>query len=179
MASRNRHDAHKQGQPKHGSRPPWGKLLGGKPIERHTYLFDEKIALDEGFVRQQQHLKMQRLLRHYGIVGHVPRYPVAGVGDTSWLVWYNLALAIASELDDSLHIIDAKPRGKTAPRWRGLEGHLLLCLVNALRESRPSRSVRWCLSRLRTAHPSSWGRMPLKQLLVRYHEAKRYHHSTK
>jgi hypothetical protein len=179
MARRNRHDAHKQGQRKRRSRPPWGKLLGGKPIERHYYLFDEKIAFTEGFIHQEQHRKMQRLLRHYGIVGHVPRYPVAGFGDTGWLVWYNLALAIASELDDSLHIIDAKPRGKTAPRWRGLEGHLLLRLVNALRESRPRRSVRWCLSRLRTAHPSGWGRMPLGQLLVRYHDAKRYHRITK
>jgi hypothetical protein len=177
MASRNRHDTPKQGQ--RGSRPPWGKLLGGKPIERYTYLFDEKIALGEGFMRQEQHRKMQRLLRHYGIVGRVPRYPIAGFEDASWLVWYNLALAIASELDDSLHIIDAKPRAKTAPRWRGLEGRLLLRLVDVLRKRRPRRSVRWCLHRLQTAHPSSWGRMTLAQLVVRYYEAKRYHRTTK
>ena len=179
MARRNRHESHKQGQRKRRSRPPWGKLLGGKPIQRHTYLFDEKIALDEGFLRQEQHRKMQRLLRHYGIVGPVPGYPIAGFGDTGWLVWYNLALAIASELDDSLHIIDAKPRGKTAPRWRGLEGRLLLRLVDLLRKRTPRRSVRWCLRRLQTVHPSTWGRMTLDQLVVRHHEAKRYHRITK
>jgi hypothetical protein len=173
MARRNRHDADKEGQRKRRSRPPWGKLLGGKPIER-------QVDLGESSLREEQHFRMRRLLHHYGIVGHVPRYPIAGFADTGWLVWYNLALAIASDLDDSLRIIDAKPRGKTAPFWRGPEGRVLLDLVDALLRKRgPRRSIRWCLRQLQTKDRSTLGQMTLDQLVVRYHEAKRYHRSTK
>jgi len=172
MARRNRHE-------KRRSRPPWGKLLGGKPIERHLYVLDKRIDLGESPLRQAQYLRMLCLLHHYGIVGHVPTYPIAGLADTGWLVWYNLALAIASELDDSLHIIDAKPRGKTARRWRGPEGPVLLGLVDALRKRKPRLSIRSCLHQLQKKNPDSLGRMTLDQLVVRYHEAKRYHRSTK
>ena len=160
-------------------RPPWGKLLSGKPTERHVFIRDEKIDLEEEFLRERQYWMMQALLQHYGIVGHVPLYP-KGLADRSWWCWYELALAIASELDDSVKIVDGRPPGKTAARWRGAEGAELIRLVDTLRKVRPNRSIRWCLREVQQKVLSnSYGRMPLDQLEVRYHEAKRHHRTTK
>ena len=165
-------------------RSPWGKLLSGKPIERHVFKHDEKIDLEE-FTQEMQYQRMLLLRDHYGIGGPVPRYPVAGLVDPSWLCWYKLALAIASELDDSLKIVDGTPRGKTAARWRGLEGAELIRLVDIIRKvkvkSKPSvrmPSVRGCLRVVQKRFPTSYGRMPFDQLVARYHEAKRHHRST-
>src|SRR5262245_51971776 len=83
-------------QRKRRRRPPWGNLLGGKPIKRYELLADEKIDLGDDFTRENQYFRMKSLLRHYGIVGHVPTYPVAGLDDSGWWRWYELALAIAS-----------------------------------------------------------------------------------
>src|SRR5262245_47365748 len=127
-------------------RPPWGKLLGSKPIERHRFVRDEKIDLGEEFTQKEQYLRMLLLRDHYGIGGPIPRYPVAGLVDPSWLCWYKLALVIASELDDSLKIVDGRPPGKTAARWRGgLEGAELIRLVDTIRKVKPNWSVRRCL----------------------------------
>jgi len=63
-----------QAKRKRRPRPPWGKLLGGKPIQRHTFV-PEKIESCDEFTRERQYLRMQALLHHYGIVGHVPAYP--------------------------------------------------------------------------------------------------------
>jgi hypothetical protein len=158
-------------------RPPWGKLLGGKPTERHVFIRDEKIDLDEEFLRERQYFRMHALLQHYGIVGHVPLYP-KGLADRSWWPWYELALAIASELDDSVKIVDGPPRGKTAARWRGLEGTELIRLVDMIKRVK-NRSVRWCLREVQKMFPTSYGQMPLDQLVVRYHEARRHHRTTK
>src|SRR5262245_11333880 len=68
-------------------RPPWGQLLGSKPIERHLFLRDEKIDLGEESTQESQYLRMLLLRNHYGIGGPIPRYPVAGLVDTSWLCW--------------------------------------------------------------------------------------------
>jgi hypothetical protein len=158
--------------------PPWGDLLGGKPIERCDFLGDNKLDLGAGFTQEMQYLKMQRLMRYYRIVGPLPAFPIAGFGDVSWWPWYQLALAIASESDESLKIVDAPPRHKTAARWRSDEGAVLVQLVDYLRESRPGRSIRWCLSQFRTTYPF-YKRMSLDELVARYYEARRHHCGTK
>jgi hypothetical protein len=161
-------------------RAPWGKLLGGKPIERHIFMQDERIDLGDELLREIQYWRMKSLLHHYGIPGHVPTYPVAGFDDSGWWRWYELALAIASELDDSLKIVDAPLRGKTATRWRGREGAELVRLVGIIKKARPNRSTRWCLRELQQKlFSNSYGQMSLDQLVVRYYEAKRYHSTTR
>ena len=80
-------------------------------------------------------MKMLRLKGYYGIFGGDFDYPIKDLGPSDWVPWYKLALAIASELDESLKIVDAKPRSKTAPRWRGGEGRVLLSLVKALSDA--------------------------------------------
>jgi hypothetical protein len=122
---------------------------------------------------------MVLLLRHYNIVGHVPSYPIAGVGDSGWWCWYQLALAIAAELDDSLKIVESKPRGKTAPRWRGDEGRLLLRMVDLSRDQKPGRGTDWYLDRLQKRYPTYYGRIAFKQLKSRYYEALKHHRGTK
>src|SRR5262245_45917659 len=97
-------------------RPPWGKLFDGKPLERHTFIRDERLDVNDELLREMQYFRMQALLHHYGIVGPVPPYP-KGLADSSWRCWYELALAMASERDDTLKIVNAPPRGKTAARW--------------------------------------------------------------
>ena len=157
--------------------PPWGRLFGG-PLERHVFIRGEKIDLGDE-LREFQYSRMHALLDHYGIVGHVPPYP-NGLADRSWWCWYELALAIASELDDSLKIVDGLPPGKTAARWRGLEGAELIRLVDTLKKVRPNRSIRWCIREVQQKIlANSYGRMPLDQLVVRYYEAKRHHLTTK
>jgi hypothetical protein len=166
-----------KGRGKRRLRPPWGKLLGGKPIPRFAWNFNNKIDLSEA-AQLVQHANMRRLLEYYGIKGSIPSYPIAGVGKADWLPWYELALAIASDLDDSLRIIDPGPPGKTSPRWRGLEGLILLELVDAHRAVYPRRSVRWCIIQLRN-RVREYRQMSLNQLVVRYYEAKRHHNATK
>jgi hypothetical protein len=164
-------------QRKRRPRPPWGKLLGGKPLVRHIFVRDEKIDLGDEFLRESQYFKMHALLQHYGIGGHIPPYP-KGLADRSWWCWYELALAVASELDDSLKIVDGPPRGKTAARWRGLEGTELIRLVDMMKRVK-NQPVRWCLREVQKMFPTSHGQMPLDQLVVRYHEAKRHYRTTK
>src|SRR5262249_28480969 len=163
-------------------RPPWGRLLGGKPIEQHEFIRGEKVDLGDDLAQQRQYFKMMRLLDHYRIVAPVPIYPVAGLVNIDWWCWYQLALAIASEHDDSLKIVDGLPGGKTAARWRGPEGAELIRLVDFLRNRRPEpkRSIRWCLRQVQQKiYPNSYGRMPLEQLVVRYYEARKHHRTTK
>jgi hypothetical protein len=166
-------------QRKRRQRPPWGKLLRGKPIKRYEFIAGEKIDVGD-IPRVEQFAKMMLLLGNYGIVGHVPTYPVGGLDDSGWWRWYELALAIASDLDDSLKIVDGQPGGKTAALWRGFAGASLISMVNLIKEARPNRSVRWCLQEVRKKIcPNSYGRIPLDQLEVRYCEAKRHHGTTK
>jgi len=156
--------------------PPWGSLFGGKPLQRHVFIRGEKIENDE-LLWDLQYWRMHALLQHYGIA---PSYP-KGLEDHSWWCWYQLALTIACELDDSLKIVDGRPPGKTAARWRGAEGAALIQLVDILRKKNPKkRSINWCLQQVqRRIFPNSYGRMSLDQLVVRYHEAKRHHRTTK
>src|SRR5215471_1023727 len=166
-----------QAQRKRRRRPPWGKLFAGKPLARHIFLHGERIDVSDT-IQKVQYIRMHALLDHYGIVGHVPPYP-NGLADRSWWCWYELALAIASELDDSLKIVDGLPPGKTAARWRGLEGAELIRLVDWFRKSKPKWSVPQCVQKVQKLFPANYGRMPLDQLVVRYHEAKRHHRTTK
>jgi hypothetical protein len=160
-------------------RAPWEKLLGGKPTERHIFIGDERIDLDDEFLRERQYFAMQSLLQHYGIVGHAPPYP-KGLADRTWWCWYQLALAMASERDDSLKIVDGRPPGKTAPRWRGAEGANLIRLVDTLKRVKPNRPIRWCLRVVqKKVIPNSYGRMTLDELEARYYEARRHHRTTK
>ena len=84
-------------------RPPWGSLLGGKPIERQAWVFNQKLDLGDDLVLQLQHMSMLKLKHYYGIFGGDFDYPIKGVGPSDWVPWYRLALAIALELDDSLN----------------------------------------------------------------------------
>jgi hypothetical protein len=168
--------ARPKGWRKRRSRPPWGGILGGKPIERFAWNFGEKIDLGE-WPEIQQFEMMLRLKKFYGIAGPTPSYPIAGVQNADWLPWYKLALCIASDLDDSLKIIEPRPRGKTTRRWRGLEGRIFLGFVNTHRAAFPHRPVRWCIEQLRRM--PAYRQMSLKELVVRYYEAKRHHDATK
>ena len=156
-------------------RPPWGNILGGKPIESQAWFFNDKIDLGDEFVRQQQYDKMRRLATHYQINGDL-EYPVKGI-DSSRLGWYQLALAIASDLDDSLKIVDAPSPAKTTARWRGPQGLFLLRIVDAIRKTRPEKSIRWCLNEFRKRTPGL-AQMPLDQLVVRYQEARTHFAAT-
>jgi hypothetical protein len=170
----------KQAQRKRKRRraPPWGDLLDGKPIERDRYyvrLPGKKTDLIAD-ARQMQYIKMLRLAKYYGVPGGPPLHLIGGIGDPVLQPWYQLALKLALELDESLRIVDAP---KTAPRWRGFGGVVLLDIVDGLQKAKPGQPIRWYLHRLQTKNPDSYGRMSLDQLDVRYHEAKRRHRTTK
>jgi hypothetical protein len=168
-----------QGRKRRRRPPPWSKPLVASKLVRHIFVGDEKIELDAEFLREIQYFAMQSLLQHYGIVGHVPLYP-KGLADRSWWCWYQLALTIASKLDDSLKIVDGPPPGKTAPKWRGAEGANLIRLVDQLKSVKPNRSIRWCLRVVQQkVIPNSYGRMTLGELEARYYEARRHHRTTK
>ena len=141
-------------------RLPWPRL--GDPIERRSsYEWSETEARDE------QYRLLLKLKDHYGIEG-----------ENGWRPWYELAIAVVSEFDEGLQIVDYKaPTGKTAPRWRGAEGLSLINEVKSLREGRPNRTERWCLHfiKKRTAR---YNGIPFDQLVVRFAEAKK-HHATK
>ncbi len=171
---------HGGGKGRRRLRTPWGSILGGKPIVRHAFMFDRRIDLSEDTLRRLQYVRMIQLKRHYQIQGGELDIPIKGLAPAPWLPWYELALAVASDLDDSLKIVGAQSRSKTSRRWRGgLEGDVLLDLVESWREVRPNRPVRWCLQQIRKLDPAGFGRIPLTTLVTRYHEAKRSRISTK
>jgi hypothetical protein len=166
-------------------RPPWGKLLDGNPIQdlgrniRLQKLGDEseedrtktekqlhdKTGAD---ARRHQFHKMLLVKKHYGIKG-----------ESGWSPWYNLALAIASDLDDSLKIIDPIPKraSKTAPRWRGSHGVQLIAEVAAFRKVYSNEKMLATLDRLREIAPERYGRFSRNELEKNYYEARR--HTTK
>jgi hypothetical protein len=159
-------------------RPPWGTILGGKPIERQAWYLNKRHNVKEVDIRREQYRRMLRLKDYYRIKGGDYDYPVRGVGPADWLPWYELALSIASEFDDSLKVVDAAPLRKTTARWRGMDGLILLKLVDIYRERHPRQSALWCLRKLHEQQPA-FVKMPLKQLVARYYEAKRHHRATK
>lgn len=88
-------------------KPPWGDILG-KPIAYHF----------KDIAKVEQTEKMLQLKKLYGAAD-----------------WYELALKIASELDDALTIVDPPPKGKKAPRWAGAEGMQIINEVRIVRET--------------------------------------------
>jgi hypothetical protein len=162
-------------QRKRGQRPPWGTLLGGKPIEHQAWIFGTRVKWDDHGA--EQYSRMLRLKHHYGIIGGDHKYPTGGLGHLDWFPWYELALRIASDLDQSLKIVDIQPPARTAARWRGPEGAFLLRIVGAMRETRPQRSISWCLQELQKRSPGL-AKIPLKTLTVRYQDAKKYFDTT-
>jgi len=149
---------------------PWGDRLG-KPIERFIRRDDpqhgeaaEKDAIAE------QYRKMVRLKEHYGIEG-----------ETGWRPWYDLAVAVISEFDDGLKIIDPRPKPthKKAAKWRGTEGLVLLNEIEALRESAEAEvGSKVCVEALLEEHqqlcPRYRGMKPAT-LKKNYFEALRHH----
>lgn len=143
--------------PKRNSRKrlPWSQF--GNPIEKYP--------LDGEEARYEQYQRMLKLKKHYGIDR-----------EQGWRPWYELALAIASDFDDGLKIVDyVEPKGKTARRWRGVEGRVLITEVEAVQARHPERSVAWCLKQIKEYKPRLYANMPLRQLEVGYQEAKRCH----
>jgi hypothetical protein len=134
----------------------------------------------------QQYDKMRKLMGHYGIVGADYGFPIGGfptgvVAPAEWLPWYELALAIARDLDHSLQIVDAPKPGKTAARWRGgREGALLLGMVELEleRTAHKNRGLRWVLDRVRKRFREI-GKIPLNELVARYYDAKKHRDNTK
>jgi hypothetical protein len=169
--------ARPRSQCKRRRRPPWGDLLGGKPIERQLWILGERTEWEEESLRAEQYSLMLRLKKHYGILGGENPAPAEGVAPADWLPWYQLALRIASDLDESLKIVHGNPPAKTAPRWRGSDGLFLLRQVDAIRETRPKRSIPWCLQEMQKRLPGL-AKIPLRQLIVRYHEAKKHFGTT-
>jgi len=112
--------------------------------------------------RREQFDRVCQLKEYYGIEGK-----------TGWRPWYELALAIASELDDGLKIIDPRPEGRTTPKWRGAPGEALLNEVAALKEGNPNWSVRRCLHQMQKW--GAYGNMSLDALCTRYSEAQKFH----
>lgn len=163
-------------------RPPWGKLADGKPIEDfgrtyHRVKVDdvsevghakkEKNVRNEfgESARQYQFKKMLLVKKYYGIEG-----------ESGWRPWYDLALAIASEFDPSLKIVDPIPEktGKTAPRWRGTRGSLLIDEVAALGGGKGRGKVLAVLQLLREMCPDRYRTYSLNVMEANYYSAVAY-----
>jgi|ERR1043166_9064389 hypothetical protein len=148
-----------------GSRKPrrrqrsWGDKLG-KPIEQIDGFYAD--------ARREQYNKMLLLKEHFKIQG-----------ERGWRPWYALALAIASELDDGLKIVDwVRKQGRTAPRWRGAEGIILLQHVEDFKNASNSKKLLGQLAYLQQLLPSIYGGMSRDALEKAYYEALRHHRRT-
>jgi hypothetical protein len=141
-------------------RTPWPRL--GKPIERlFTYGQDDQWS--DKHARDKQYLRMLKLKEHYGIEG------VSGARP-----WYELALAIASEFDEGLRVVDGK--APKYPRWKGVDGKILIQMVKMVRRHHRDRenvTERFCLNEL-VKHTEWYSRFTLAALEVRYAEAKKH-----
>jgi hypothetical protein len=135
---------------------PWPYL--GSPIERILSLGFEGSA---DIARKQQHRRMLKLKKHYHIEGED--------GDA----WYRLAIAIVSEFDDGLKIVDQKQPDKKD--WKGADGYVLVNMVEEVQRRYPERkrTARWCLNYL-IKHSPHYRPFSLETLSVRHAEAKRH-----
>ena len=152
------------------SRAPWGEeLLGGKPIERLLPLDDSLGDVCEKDATAEQYRRMCKLKEYYGIEG-----------EAGWRPWFQLTLAIASQLDDALTIIDPlpNPTGKTAKRWTGAEGMQLIEEIKALKEGCEAAGKSCTDEALLVEHQELYDRyrkMPFEHLRANYYAAKRCH----
>lgn len=149
-------------------RPPWGDILG-KPIERLFPSEDEKNGrLAQQHAAAEQYQKMLRLKEHYGIEG-----------ESGWRPWYQLAVAIASELDEGLTIVNPlpQPSGKTARRWHGPEGQQLVTEIDVAKQEYIAAGKDITVLALLAEHQQMCPRyrqMTLQELERAYYRAKRY-----
>jgi hypothetical protein len=74
-------------------RLPWPRL--GEPIERLHFEWGEQ------FAREEQYRRMLKLKAHYGIEDDIE-----GDGIEGWKALYELLVAVVSEFDDGLKIVD-------------------------------------------------------------------------
>jgi hypothetical protein len=114
----------------------------------------------EKFVRRQRYERMLELKKYYRIKGE----------DAN--AWYELAVAVASEFDDGLKIVDYKP--PTRRSWKGANGYQLVQEVQALKETTKLRTDLECLRYIK-AEQTNYNDMPLPELVARYAEAKKHH----
>jgi hypothetical protein len=121
------------------SRPPWGDLFDGKPIER-WFRRDDPLhgeAAEKDAIAQRDR-RVARLADHFGAS-----------------TYRELVLAIASKLDPALTIVDPVPlrTGKTAPKWRWSESQFLTA-VEFLRKEADGKKVSWktILKELQESH---------------------------
>jgi hypothetical protein len=139
---------------------PWPRL--GDPIDRLAGYADE-----DAQARREQYRRMLTLKKHYQIEGENGAKP-----------WYDLALAIASELDDGLKIVGSKytpPKGKTSRRWRGTEGTALVDEVLALMDGGEAKSVPKAVKMLQDLAPKRYGSYDLKYLEDQFYIARKRH----
>jgi hypothetical protein len=111
---------------------------------------------------------MVRVKEHYHIEG-----------ETGWRPWYQLALALACNLDDALTTVDPAPpqKGKTAPKARSAEGLQLVKEIEALREDFEADGKAVSNLALLAQHQREIDRyrcMPLDKLERLYYRAKAF-----
>ncbi|HXF53401.1 MAG TPA: hypothetical protein VNK52_04685 [Hyphomicrobiaceae bacterium] len=154
--------------------PPWGKIGDGKPIERIKLGSGvpqfEKWADEEA--KAEQFRRMRRVKEYYGIRE-----------EKGWRPWYDLAVALASERDPALTVVDAKPprTDRTAPRMRGPEGVMLVEQIQCMREDYEALGVKQKLIALLAEHQQECSRyrhIPLKDLERMYYRALEYYDTT-
>lgn len=152
--------------------PAWGPLGDGRPIER---LFSQELCSREPRyaewaemdAKAEQFRRMCRVKEHYGIAG-----------ERGWRPWYELALALASKIDDSLMIVDLPPRPthKTAKRWAGVEGKVFVEEIAAMRGQVVDQDA--TMDTLIKKHQELFPRyrdMDFDSLKARYYDAVRHH----
>ena len=98
-------------------------------------------------------------------------------GESGWKPWYTLALAIASNFDDGLKIVDFKsaPPAKTQKRWRGVAGLVLLKEVQAALDSGDAKTVVEALGVLKDEMPQKYGHYDLRYLENQFYIARKRH----
>lgn len=158
-------------------RPPWGEIFDG-PIERLFSIDHPKygeMAQSDATVELVRRLSRVKE-EHYGINGDTGR------------AWLEFALKLGAELDKALTITEPKPKpsGKTARKWAGVEGILLIENVNATWEAqcreqrkagKPENEVTLesVFTELKDLGRSRYGEMSIDELRARLHDAEKYH----
>lgn len=132
---------------KNRARPTWHDLFSREAIGPTFFVLrlGRLAVADAGDkeAKAEQYRRMVQLRDHFGISHKV-----------GWRAWYELAVAIASEQNpafgfvggpfsnSSKGAVSKAARGKTTPRWRGFEGHLLVELVDDTRDALEERGIK-------------------------------------
>jgi hypothetical protein len=137
-------------------KPPWGDILGGKPIEPFERQGDFVMSVDTA---EEMKCRMERLKDHYGAQD-----------------WYDLAVILAKQRDVALTVTSlggwlAQLR---KPQWNGRHGIELVALVDLLR-SQGYTTWQAIADELRDEHPCEfYQHMTADTLKARYMDARRY-----